>query len=110
MSRFFRFYHDIGTLLRRILHVSGVDLLKRNESRLWREFLEEAGMQTVSCRGCAALICLEEHVQLWQRVTCLVCGAQFEWVNLDPLELDWVFEQPSWDEVWGVENQETEEV
>lgn len=72
--------------------------------------VEEVDVPVVSCRECGASIQVEDPGELGQRVVCPLCGVRFELVNLEPPELDWVFEQSFWDEVWTVERQEMEEV
>jgi lysine biosynthesis protein LysW len=46
------------------------------------------------CPECRALVTLEAAPALGQRAECPGCRAALEVVSLQPLELDWRFEEP----------------
>jgi alpha-aminoadipate/glutamate carrier protein LysW len=50
------------------------------------------------CPECDEDIRIPGKPRLGQRVSCQHCGAQLELVELDPLELDWVYEDDDEDE------------
>jgi hypothetical protein len=47
------------------------------------------------CLNCNNSLQLESELTISQRVTCPHCQIEFEIINLDPLELDWVYDGPS---------------
>jgi len=52
-------------------------------------------MSATSCPDCGHSIYLE--TQLWegQLIRCQNCGVELEVINLDPVELDWVYLEPT---------------
>ena len=52
-------------------------------------------MVTAFCLNCDYALHLESDLALSQRVTCPHCQLAFEIINLDPLELDWVYDGPN---------------
>ena len=62
------------------------------------------------CLDCEREIDLGPRPQVEQRVTCSHCEITFEVINIDPLELDWVYDGPmtepiEFDDWWGAEKQ-----
>jgi lysine biosynthesis protein LysW len=51
-------------------------------------------MSTTPCLDCGRSIYLENRIEEGQLVTCRHCGTQFEIINLEPVELDWVYNAP----------------
>lgn len=56
----------------------------------------------------AVTLCLECHrelelqePQLGQRINCPYCHTRLEVLNLEPLELDWVYNEPQLIEIWS---------
>jgi hypothetical protein len=45
------------------------------------------------CLECERKIDLGDHPQVGQRVKCEYCEVQLEIINLEPLELDWIYER-----------------
>jgi len=56
-------------------------------------------MPTASCPECGTALDLEEPPQQGDWIVCSHCQANLEVINLEPLELDWVYNEPL--EVWG---------
>lgn len=63
-------------------------------------------MKSVLCIGCGSRIALHEELQVGDTVTCEECGEQFEIVNLNPPEIEWLYE---YDVEWAEEPNEYEE-
>ncbi|GIV77857.1 hypothetical protein FKZ61_001635 [Litorilinea aerophila] len=56
-------------------------------------------MATARCIECDEEIELGTRVRLGLQVTCENCGAELEVVSVNPLELDWAYEEDEeWDE------------
>jgi lysine biosynthesis protein LysW len=49
---------------------------------------------TVDCVDCGETITLSGRVEMGQVVNCVECGATMEVVSLDPVEVDWVYDEP----------------
>jgi uncharacterized paraquat-inducible protein A len=49
-------------------------------------------MVSAYCPDCDGLISINPHAVPGQKVTCPHCDADFEVINLEPLELDWVYD------------------
>jgi len=69
---------------------------------------------TVTCPGCKRSINLDPRPREGQRFTCPSCGDYLVIINLEPLELDWAFDdfEPDWDPdegMWDEEEWEEEE-
>jgi len=47
-----------------------------------------------TCPACGGEIGLGQATGLGSRATCPGCGAYLEIIGLEPLELDWAFDQP----------------
>ncbi len=56
-----------------------------------------AKKETAYCPECDASLRLKS-VRLGQQITCRECGTSLEIVELDPIELDWVFDEALEDE------------
>jgi len=54
---------------------------------------QENAMTMATCPECGQVFDLIEPVE-GQRILCLRCKTSLEVVNLEPLELDWVYHQP----------------
>ena len=68
----------------------------------------------VDCLDCERPIKLTFHPLIGQIITCPHCDAEFEVIEVDPLELDWVYFEPedaeedwSWD--WDNIDEDEEE-
>ncbi|MBK5107416.1 MAG: hypothetical protein JJE12_04770 [Anaerolineales bacterium] len=48
-------------------------------------------MKTAKCPICEEKIILSKKVELLNRHSCPICKALLEVVNIDPLELDWIY-------------------
>ena len=55
-------------------------------------------MEIADCLSCDEEIRIPRSPKIGMLVTCADCGAEFEVVWLDPLELDWPFIDDDWDE------------
>jgi hypothetical protein len=56
-------------------------------------------MTVTFCLDCERKIDLGADPRVGQRVRCLYCEVELEVINLEPLELDWIYERSSsgWD-------------
>jgi len=54
------------------------------------------------CPDCDEKIVIQPEPRLGQRLNCPYCDADLEVINVDPLELDWVYD-------WSDEEWESEE-
>ena len=52
-------------------------------------------MSTTFCLDCDRAIDLGYNPRVGQRVICPRCETKLEIINLDPLELDWVYDGPT---------------
>jgi hypothetical protein len=50
---------------------------------------------TTFCLDCERRIDLGPEPQVGQRVKCSYCEVELEVINLEPLELDWIYERDS---------------
>jgi len=48
----------------------------------------------VDCVDCGETIALSGRVEIGQIVKCVECGTAMEVVSLDPVEVDWVDDEP----------------
>jgi len=55
-------------------------------------------MEGVNCLSCDDEIQITRPHKIGMLVTCAECGAEFEIVWLDPLELDWPFIDDDWED------------
>ncbi len=65
-------------------------------------------MPVAVCPGCDEDIHIAGRPTLGQLVTCEHCGSQFEVISVQPLELDWAFdelEEDEEDEDWDEEEE-----
>jgi hypothetical protein len=53
----------------------------------------------VFCLDCDHAINLEFPLQEGDYLTCSICGTRLEVINLDPLQLDWIYEKSRADSV-----------
>ncbi len=62
-------------------------------------------MTVVFCPECGYGIDLGAWPQEGQRIICTKCRARLEVINLRPLELDWVYDEPHYypEEGWQIE-------
>jgi alpha-aminoadipate carrier protein LysW len=56
-------------------------------------------MASAYCPDCDGRIVLNPTPKVGKRLTCPHCDADLEVIDVDPLELDWAYEEP--DEDWG---------
>ena len=57
----------------------------------------------IDCVDCGEATTLSGRVEIGQIVRCVECGATMEVVSLDPVEVDWVYDEPEYvdqDEDW----------
>ena len=52
----------------------------------------------VDCLDCGAEITLLGKIKVGQPVTCPECGTTLEVMALDPVELDWMYDEPEYDD------------
>ncbi len=52
----------------------------------------------VDCLDCGAEITLLGKIRIGQPVTCSECGTTLEVMGLDPVELDWIYDEPEYDD------------
>jgi hypothetical protein len=52
-------------------------------------------MATAFCLDCEHIIEMESLPPLGKRIKCPNCEVQLEVINLNPLELDWVYDGPA---------------
>jgi uncharacterized paraquat-inducible protein A len=57
----------------------------------------EAKEGTVECVDCGTRIDLIGEVKMGQGLTCPECGTVMEIVGLDPIEVDWIYDEPEYD-------------
>ena len=62
-------------------------------------------MTAAVCPDCDESIRVPGKPQLGQRFVCQSCSAELEVINLEPIELDWAFDEPEdddddWDMEW----------
>ncbi|MFH1636492.1 MAG: hypothetical protein ABIG63_21125 [Chloroflexota bacterium] len=55
-------------------------------------------METAECISCEEKITFQIEPKMGQLVTCPKCDAQLEVVWLDPIELDWPFDDDEYDD------------
>lgn len=55
-------------------------------------------MAIVSCVECDEELEINGSPRLGQKVACPNCGAALEVASVNPLELDWAYEDEGWDE------------
>lgn len=55
-------------------------------------------MSTVLCPECDEKIRMPGRPTLGRRFACHNCGVELELINLDPVELDWVYNEPDEDD------------
>jgi lysine biosynthesis protein LysW len=49
------------------------------------------------CPACEAQINIQGQVEMGQSVVCPQCAEDLEVIDIDPLELDWAYEELDWD-------------
>ena len=54
--------------------------------------------RTLVCLDCESRIALNGAVKLGQELVCPLCDAVMEIVGLDPLQADWIYEAPEYDQ------------
>jgi alpha-aminoadipate carrier protein LysW len=64
-----------------------------------RHDVEVKVVKTV-CPDCGEDITLRGNIRLGQEVVCRHCDAELEVVEIDPLELDWAYDDEERDEGW----------
>ena len=60
-------------------------------------------MVIVQCADCDESIELGSQVRLGAKFTCARCGARLEVISLDPIEVDWAFDDEDDDDDWDFE-------
>lgn len=71
-------------------------------------------MMIAECLDCGHDISLGAEPWIGQPIRCQNCGVQLEVINVEPLELDWVFLEPAelendWDWDWPEDEDREEE-
>jgi len=62
------------------------------------------------CPSCGEWVKLPDHPKIGQKITCLECEADLEVIEVNPVELDWVFmEDDLDDEDWDHEDKDWDE-
>ena len=52
----------------------------------------------VECLDCGAEIALIGQIRVGQQMTCSECGTMLEVMGLDPVEVDWIYDEPEYEE------------
>jgi lysine biosynthesis protein LysW len=52
----------------------------------------------IACIDCGSKFFLKGRIELGQAVTCPECGAWMEISSLDPVQVDWIYEEPDEDQ------------
>ena len=52
----------------------------------------------VECLDCGAEITLIGQITVGQQMTCSECGTMLEVIGLDPVEVDWIYDEPEYEE------------
>jgi lysine biosynthesis protein LysW len=55
-------------------------------------------MAMAICPACEGQINLQGKVEMGQSVVCPHCSEDLEVIDIEPLELDWAFDEEDWDE------------
>lgn len=58
----------------------------------------------IECLECGQDVVLTEQIKLGQEVVCVECGTRMEVVELDPVEVDWAYDEPDYDQDEGTED------
>ncbi|MFN2284940.1 MAG: hypothetical protein ACK2UQ_10995 [Anaerolineae bacterium] len=62
------------------------------------------------CPSCGEWVKLPDHPKIGQKITCLECEADLEVIEVNPVELDWVYmEDELDDEDWDDEDDDWDE-
>ena len=62
------------------------------------------------CPSCGEWVRLPDHPKIGQKITCLECEADLEVIEVNPVELDWVYmEDELDDEDWDDEDDDWDE-
>lgn len=67
-------------------------------------------MALATCIECDEEIEINGRPRLGQKVTCPNCGAELEVASINPLELDWAYEDDADDEDWDDDDFEDDEL
>ena len=59
---------------------------------------EKGGAQMAKCPECGNPIQLGKNVKLGALTTCPECGCSLKVISLNPLDLDYAFEDEEWDD------------
>ena len=54
--------------------------------------------RTVECVDCGSRLDVIGEVKIGQELTCPECGTTMEIVGLDPIEADWIYDEPEYDQ------------
>jgi lysine biosynthesis protein LysW len=57
-------------------------------------------MSIAVCPSCGDDVRVPGNPKIGQKVSCPYCDAALEVIELDPVELDWAYEEEDWDEDW----------
>ena len=52
----------------------------------------------IECIDCGVKSTLKGRIELGQEVACPECGTWMEVVSLDPVEVDWIYDEPEYDD------------
>ena len=56
------------------------------------------GKMVAECIECGSEIILTRQAGLGHKVTCSECGTILKVVGLDPVEVDWIYDEPEYEE------------
>jgi lysine biosynthesis protein LysW len=52
----------------------------------------------IECIDCGVRSTLKGRIELGQEIVCPECGTWMEVVSLDPVQVDWIYDQPQYDD------------
>ena len=64
----------------------------------------EAREILLDCLDCGAELILVGAIDLGHKVTCPECGTVMEVVGLDPMEVDWIYDEPEYEDEGDTED------
>ena len=66
------------------------------------------------CPSCGEWVNLPDHPEIGQKITCLECEADLEVIEVNPVELDWVYmedelDEEDWDDEEDLDDEDDED-
>jgi len=52
----------------------------------------------IECIDCGVKSTLKGRIELGQEIACPECGTWMEVVSLDPVQVDWIYDEPEYDD------------